>query len=69
MRPGGRTPSNVDPFATEPPDDRGWMQEPPHVMALNYGETMAGDPEPGEHEDMCSRAAPTLGQICPQLRA
>ena len=52
MLQGGTTPSNVDPFATVPPADRGWMQEPPHVMVFNYGEAMAGYPEPGEHEDM-----------------
>jgi hypothetical protein len=52
MLQGGTTPSNVDPFATRPPGGMDWMQEPPHVMVLNYGETMVGYPEPGEHADM-----------------
>ena len=52
MLQGGTTPSNVDPFATEPPAGMSWMPEPPHVMVFNYGESMAGYPEPGEHADM-----------------
>ena len=52
MLQGGTTPSNVDPFATKPPAGMDWMQEPPHVMVFNYGETMVGYPEPGEHADM-----------------
>ena len=47
---GGSTPSNVDPFATELPAGKGWMQEPPHVMVFKYGEAMAGYSERGEHE-------------------
>ena len=51
MLQGGTTPSNVDPFATKPPAGMDWMQEPPHVMVFNYGETMVGYPKPGEHAD------------------
>ena len=52
MLQGGTTPSNVDPYATEPPAGTSWMQEPPHVMVFNHGDTMTGYPEPGEHADM-----------------
>jgi hypothetical protein len=52
MLQGGTTPSNVEPFATEPPAGTSWMQEPPHVMVMNYGASVAGYPEPGEHADM-----------------
>ena len=52
MLQGGTTPSNVDPFATKPPNGMDWMQEPPHVMVFNYGEAMQGYPKPGEHADM-----------------
>ena len=47
MLQGGTTPSNVDPFATKPPEGVNWMEEPPHVMVFNYGEAMQGYPEPG----------------------
>jgi hypothetical protein len=54
MLQGGSTPSNVDPFATKPPDGSHWMEEPSHVMVFNYG---GGDgikdyPKPGATPDM-----------------
>ena len=49
MLQGGTTPSNVDPFATQPPDGMDWMQEPPHVMIFNYGDAIQDYPKPGEH--------------------
>jgi len=54
MLQGGTTPSNVDPFATKPPEGMKWMQEPPHVMVLNYGgeEAIKDYPRPGEMADM-----------------
>jgi hypothetical protein len=54
MLQGGTTPSNVDPFATKPPEGMKWMQEPPHVMVFNYGgEGAIKDyPRPGEMADM-----------------
>jgi hypothetical protein len=52
MLQGGTTPSNVEPFATQPPKGTAWMPEPPHVMIFNYGEAMRGYPAPGEHADM-----------------
>jgi hypothetical protein len=36
MLQGGTTPSNLDPSATKPVGGK-WMQEPPHVMIMNYG--------------------------------
>jgi hypothetical protein len=52
MLQGGTTPSNVDPFATQPPDGMHWMQEPPHEMIFNYGEAIQDYPKPGEMPDM-----------------
>jgi hypothetical protein len=52
MLQGGTTPSNVEPFATQPPKGTDWMPEPSHVMIFNYGEAMQGYPAPGEHPDM-----------------
>jgi hypothetical protein len=54
MLQGGTTPSNVDPFATKPPGNMKWMQEPPHVMVFNYGGEAAQKdyPRPGEMADM-----------------
>ncbi|WP_246805467.1 hypothetical protein [Mesorhizobium mediterraneum] len=54
MLQGGTTPSNVDPFATKPPEGMKWMQEPPHVMVFNYGGegTIKDYPRPGEMADM-----------------
>jgi len=54
MLQGGTTPSNVDPFATKPPEGMKWMQEPPHVMVFNYGgEGAIKDyPKPGEMAEM-----------------
>ena len=54
MLQGGTTPSNVDPFATKPPEGMTWMQEPPHVMVFNYGGggAIQDYPKPGEMADM-----------------
>ena len=52
MLQGGTTASNVDPFATEPPEGMDWMPEPPHVMVLNYGDAIQDYPKPGEMADM-----------------
>ena len=52
MLQGGTTPSNVDPFATKPPDGMGWMQEPPHVMVFNYGERCRAIRSRGSTPDM-----------------
>jgi hypothetical protein len=54
MLQGGTTPSNVDPFATKPPEGSHWMQEPPHVMVFNYGgvDAIKDYPKPGETPDM-----------------
>ena len=52
MLQGGTTPSNVDPSATKPPEGMDWMQEPPHVMVMNYGDAFQDYPKPGEMADM-----------------
>ncbi len=52
MLQGGTTPSNVDPYATKPLESMGWMQEPPHVMVMNYGDAFQDYPKPGEMADM-----------------
>ena len=51
MLEGGGTPSNVEPYATKPPEGRQYIQEPPHVMIFNYGDGMQGYPDPGEDVD------------------
>ena len=51
MLAGGGTPSNVDPFATEPPGGAEYLQEPPHVMIFNMGELPQDYPDPGENPD------------------
>lgn len=51
MLQGGTTPSNVDPYATQPAGGH-WMQEPPHVMVMNYGDAFQDYPKPGEMADM-----------------
>ena len=51
MLAGGGTPSNVDPYATEPPAGKAPLDEPPHVMIFNTAEAMQGYPDPGEDVD------------------
>lgn len=51
MLAGGGTPSNVDPYATEPPAGKAPLDEPPHVMVFNTAEAMQGYPDPGEDVD------------------
>lgn len=51
MLAGGGTPSNVDPYATEPPEGREPLDEPPHVMIFNTADAMQGYPDPGEDVD------------------
>ena len=45
MLAGGSDANNMDPFATEPPEGQDWVTSGPHVMILNYGDTMTGYPE------------------------
>jgi len=52
MLAGGATPSNVDPFATEPPGGGALAQEPPHVMIFNLPELPQDYPTGGETPDM-----------------
>lgn len=51
MLAGGATPSNVDPFATEPPGGAELAQEPPHVMIFNLPEAAGDYPRPAEDPD------------------
>lgn len=51
MLAGGGTPSNVDPYATEPPEGTEPLDEPPHVMIFNTADAMQGYPDPGEDVD------------------
>ena len=51
MMAGGGTPSNVDPYATEPPAGKAPLNEPAHVMVFNTADAMQGYPDPGEDVD------------------
>jgi hypothetical protein len=37
MLQGGQSPSNTDPFATQPPAGQGWLDAPPHLMIFPAG--------------------------------
>lgn len=50
MLAGGGTPSNVDPYATEPAGGE-IVAEPPHVMIFNLPEPAADYPRPDEEVD------------------
>lgn len=41
---GGTTQSNLDPYATKPPEGTGWNVERPHIMIVNFGDSMVGYP-------------------------
>lgn len=51
MLAGGGTPSNVDPYATEPATGE-IQEEPPHVMIFNLPEPAMDYPRPDEEMDM-----------------
>ena len=51
MMMGGPAQSNLDPFATKPPEGSDWIMDRPHVMIVNFGETMAGYPTKQEKPD------------------
>lgn len=51
MLQGGSSPSNVDPYAKQPPQGRKHLKEGPHVMIFNYGGGMQGYPDSGEDPD------------------
>jgi hypothetical protein len=50
MLAGGSTPSNIDPYATDPAGGE-LAQEPPHVMVFNLPELPADYPNGGENPD------------------
>lgn len=51
MLAGGGTPSNVDPYATQPPAGKAALDEPAHVMIFNTAAAMQGYPDPGDDVD------------------
>lgn len=44
MLAGGSDPDNIDPFATQPPAGRQWVNTGPHVMIFNVGEMVKDYP-------------------------
>jgi hypothetical protein len=42
---GGPSASNLDPYITKPVEGTDWSMDRPHVMVVNYGDTMSGYPE------------------------
>ncbi len=48
---GGPAQSNLDPFATTPPEGSDWIMDRPHIMIVNYGDSMAGYPAAQEKPD------------------
>ena len=50
MLQGGGSPSNTDPFATNPPSGKKWMKEPPHLMLFGVkldSSVYSADPHSG----------------------
>jgi hypothetical protein len=41
---GGPAPSNLDPFATTPPEGSDWIMDRPHLMIVNFGDSLSGYP-------------------------
>jgi hypothetical protein len=41
---GGPAASNLDPFATTPAEGSDWIMDRPHIMIVNFGESMSGYP-------------------------
>ena len=48
---GGPAASNIDAFATKPPEGSDWIMDRPHIMIVNYGDSMAGYPMAQEKPD------------------
>jgi hypothetical protein len=48
---GGPAQSNLDPFATEPPKGSDWIMDRPHIMIVNFGDTLEGYPTKQEKPD------------------
>jgi hypothetical protein len=51
MLKGGSSPSNTDPFATEPAAGQEWSHDEPHVMIFNAKSLTASYPRPTQHPD------------------
>lgn len=48
---GGPAQSNLDPFATTPPQGSDWIMDRPHIMIVNFGDSLAGYPTKQEKPD------------------
>jgi len=48
---GGPAQSNIDPFATTPPAGSDWIMDRPHVMIVNFGDTLSAYPTKQEKPD------------------
>ena len=48
---GGPAQSNLDPFATKPPEGSDWIMDRPHIMIVNFGDTLEGYPTKQEKPD------------------
>jgi hypothetical protein len=48
---GGPAQSNLDPFATKPPEGSDWIMDRPHVMIVNFGDAFSGYPTKQEKPD------------------
>lgn len=48
---GGPAQSNLDPSLMQPPAGSDWIMDRPHVMIVNFGESMAGYPTKQEKPD------------------
>jgi hypothetical protein len=51
MMMGGPAASNLDPYATTPPEGSDWVVDRPHIMIVNAGDTMEGYPSMQEKPD------------------
>lgn len=49
---GGPAASNLDPYATAPPAGSNWIMDRPHVMIVNFGDTMTGYPTKEANPDI-----------------
>jgi hypothetical protein len=48
---GGPAASNTDPFATKPAEGKDWIMDRPHVMIVNFGDSLSGYPTGEETPD------------------
>jgi hypothetical protein len=53
---GGPAASNTDPYAMAPPEGKDWIMDRPHVMIVNFGDSMSGYPTGEENPDTSRNA-------------